>query len=587
MCALYRAPALRAWGLITEVCIAGSFLTGCNAPDDMQGPPGVTGVDVGIQLSAVPTGGLVGEWKLDGNVNDNTANNFDATLFGNPPYIDAQIGQGLDLTGNGTGGQGVKYVEMPLDPTLNDLSEGSAYSISAWFNPASAPSGTAPSNFWMVVGKTNMQAIGIVYNPVGKFAARHYLDGNVLRLATATSTSTLNQWHHVVAVVTKGSSTVSGSLKLYVDGQLSDTDTWAGGTPAKDFGMVAKWRIGKSDDDWSAHGRVDQVRFYDDSLSQSDVTNLFQETASLPIFRFPVGMAKEQNSDLGTDAYWYNPDGKRNAIGTSMLPTLRYARQHGARVIMTVTGADNQNLRTDPNNKSSFVKATWMSRFNDAAAAISPDTVRDYLKDGTLIGIYVIDEPWSDFTSFTYQTLDSLCQHVKASWPWAPCIARTDNTVIHDNTPATYKYRYLDAGWAQTTEFKVRTSPGHTVQSYFQTNLDVGETHDLGLWYGFNLINYVNTAQRPGCTPSFDNGQHCAITADELKAVANAIEAIGSGKGCGVSGWFLDNAVGPERNYFFNAGINDALKYLWNHTAGRNPAIQPGPCNIRGDLPAP
>jgi hypothetical protein len=124
------------------------------------------------------------------------------------------------------------------------------------------------------------------------------------------------------------------------------------------------------------------------------------------------------------------------------------------------------------------------------------------------------------------------------------------------------------------------------VRSYFQDNLDAGSALGLGVWYGFNLLSYVNMNARPGCTPEINTG-FCAISPTELRAVADAIEALGSGKGCGVSGWFLDRDAGAKRNYFFNAGITSALQYLWNHTAGRSPAIQPGPCNIRGDLPAP
>jgi hypothetical protein len=572
---LYLGLALTAL-LASGACRADDPLNANSATE----PAGLT--EAPGLASAVPTTGLVGEWKLDGNTTD-TKNGFNAALVGSPPFIGGKIGQAVDLTGNGTGGAGGKYVEMPLNTTLNDLSEGAAYSLSAWFNPASMPSGTPPANFWMVVGKSSGQAIGIVYNPVGRFAARHFLDGNVLQLATATTISAVNQWHHVVAVVTKGSATVSGSLKLYVDGQLSQTETWAGGSLAKDFGTTVKWRLGKSDDDWSAHGRVDQVRFYTVALTQANVTSLFQESAAAPAFRFPVGMSKEQNSDLGTDAYSYNPDGKMSAIGTSMLPVLQYAKGHGARLIVTVTGADNQNM-TKPDG--TFDQAVWTSRFDAAAAAISPDSVREYLRNGTLIGIYVIDEPWSDFQNFSYTTLENLCQHIKASWPWAPCIARTDNTVIDQHTPAGYHYQYVDAGWSQTTDFKVRTSSGGTVQSYFQDNLNAGTSLGLGVWYGFNLLSYVNMNARPGCTPEINTG-FCAISPTELRAVANAIEALGSGKGCGVSGWFLDRDPGAKRNYFFNAGITSALQYLWDHTAGRTPAIQPGPCNIRGDLPAP
>jgi hypothetical protein len=253
-------------------------------------------------------------------------------------------------------------------------------------------------------------------------------------------------------------------------------------------------------------------------------------------------------------------------------------------VIVTVTGADNPNLR---NADGTFSMTKWKARFDAASAATSATAVRNWVRDGTLVGIFVLDEPWLDFTNFSYSTLDDLCQYVKASWPWVSCLVREDNWVIDENTPANYTFQYLDAGWSQASNFTVNQYGGGNIQTYFQNALDIGASHGLGVWYGFNLLKYANKANT-GCTgPEIDPG-YCAITPAQLRAVADAIEAIGSGKGCGVSGWFLDNAAGPDRNYFLSGtGIPSALQYLWDHTAGRTPAIQPGPCNIRGDLPAP
>ena len=199
------AHASQAPAVVVRLRRPGSCWSG-RLPDGRKPSTAENPEQIVVRTLAVPTDGLIGEWKLDGNVTD-TKNGFTTTLAGSPPFIGAQIGQGLDLTGNGTGGNGGKYVEVSQagSATLDDLQEGAAYPISAWFNPDATPSGSAPANFWMVVGKTNSQAIGIVYNPAGKFAARHYLTGNVLELATATSTSSFDQWHHVVMVVTKGS----------------------------------------------------------------------------------------------------------------------------------------------------------------------------------------------------------------------------------------------------------------------------------------------------------------------------------------------------------------------------------------------
>jgi hypothetical protein len=565
MRALYQAPTRGAWGLITGVCLAGSLLTSCNAPDDVQGPRGVTGVDIGIQPSVVPTGGLIGEWKLDGNVND-TRSGFHATLFGSPPYIGAKIGQGLDLTGNGTGGTGGKYAEMPANAMLNDLAEGAAYSISAWFNPASAPSGADASQFWMVVGKASGQAIGIVYNWNQKFAARHFLDGNLLQLATATTQSALNQWHHVVAVVKKGSSTVPGSLTLYVDGDSMTSDTWAGGTAAKDFGTTAKWRIGKSDIEWSAHGRVDQVRFYNVALTQANVTSLFQETAPGPTFRFPVSMVKGQQTDLlGMDN---TPDGHMVA-GTPnrARELLDAARAAHARITIRVAGGNEQLGSPGPLNLEQ-----WKANFTPMGNEVDANA---YVADGTLIGHYAIDEPFYDFSNMSSATLEEMCRYQKSfeNWSDVPCFIRELNTLLYTERP-TGGYQHVDAGWAQIADHHYDTEYNWDMERYFRDNLDKGRLAGLGLMYGFNLIDGGREVEN--CAkPKDPNHHNCAMSPAEIEALADALAAIGHDQGCGVNGWWISPVSGsPERNYFFRSDVQAALAYLYDRVGG----LRPGSC---------
>jgi hypothetical protein len=456
----------------------------------------------------VPTGGLVGEWKLDGNVND-TKNGFNATLFGSPPYISAKIGQGLDLTGNGTGGQGGKYAEMPANATLNDLAEGAAYSISAWFNPASIPSGVAPSQFWMVVGKTNSQAIGIVYNSNQKFAARHYLDGNLLRLTTSAAQFGVNQWHHAVAVVTKGSATVAGSLKLYVNGQLVDTDTWTGGTAAKDFGTTAKWRIGKSDTDWSAHGRVDQVRFYNVALTQAQVTDLFQETAPpAGNARLPVGRAGYSGL-IGAgpggpaDPTKYTAVGQYIAGPSTIVDEINAAKDAG--VLLLVTLARGRSTWAPNGNYDPAAYEADIRRFEDPA--IKP--VIQAAVNEQRIAFMTYDEP----NHPDFGTPSTICPHHvndggllhKEIWPGAITYVRSPSRVMDGSTwnnvcgedapPPGTGWSGIDYGVSQYTYNSTRQHPW----TYFDAekanfaSIGLGMLPFINYWNGGNWVDLPAT----------------------------------------------------------------------------------------------
>jgi hypothetical protein len=91
--------------------------------------------------------------------------------------------------------------------------------------------------------------------------------------------------------------------------------------------------------------------------------------------------------------------------------------------------------------------------------------------------------------------------------------------------------------------------------------------------YGFNLLNGGREDNWPNCD-SPDQQQDCAMTAAEVREVADTLAAIGGGKGCGVNGWEIDAAAGAARNYFFRQDIQSALGYLNSKVGG----LQPGPC---------
>jgi hypothetical protein len=516
----------------------------------------------------VPTNGLIGEWKLDetgGTIAHDTKNDFDASVQGGAAFVAGTLGRALNLN-NGTAGTGSKYAEMPSNTTLNNVQEGN-YTIAAWFYPYTRPPNTNSNNgFWAIVSKYG-QHMGIVYNSLGRFVARHYLTGNVLIVNNSSATYPINDWYHVTSVVSK----TAGTVKVYVNGDLMGTETFTPNTAAREYGSTP-FRIGRAETTWAADGMVDQVRIYNVALNDQQIEDLYNET-STPTFRFPVGMSKGQQFELLGMAN--TPDGHMaGQSATTVQRILDSARVKGARVVVRVTPT-NSNLL----NASGGLDTTeWKNAF-DGMAGINANS---YLSDGTLIGLFAIDEPFTDFNGMTGAILEQLCRHQKskANWSNVPCFIRDLNTKLYENRPAGGTYQYVDAGWAQIADHHYVPAAKYngSMGAYFRDNLAKGDSAGVGLMYGFNLLN--GGKEVPGCAKPVDPNHHnCAMSAGEIRAMADTLAAIGDDEGCGVNGWEIDPAAGPERDYFFGQGdyvgngIPSALQYLHSKVSGLRPGV--------------
>jgi hypothetical protein len=192
---------------------------GENGPDGSMSPTAPT-------ASVVPTTGLIGEWKLDesgGTIAADSKNGFDADVFGGAAFVAGKIGNALNLN-NGTVGTGGKYAQMPSNATLDDVQKNN-YTISAWYFPFSRPLNTTSENAQYSIVTKHGQTMGLVYNPVGRFVARHYVAGPTLVFAQSSATYPVNAWYHVASVVNR----TQGTVRVYVNGALEGTATFTGG----------------------------------------------------------------------------------------------------------------------------------------------------------------------------------------------------------------------------------------------------------------------------------------------------------------------------------------------------------------------
>ena len=571
-------------GKLAAVCAAFALLaSACNQPQDASPPDAGIPLDQpAIEALAAPTSGPVGEWKLDesgGTTAVDSKNGFNATVFGGAQFGTGKLGRALNLN-NGAAGTGGKYAEMPSNATLDDIQEGD-YTISAWFFAYSVPSNTTVENRnWAIVSK-NGQNMGLFYTNGQVFTARHYLGGDILVEANST-TFAPNAWHHLAGVVSKS----AGSVKIYVDGALKGSGSFTAGTASKEYNS-RPFRIGKNTTTWAADGKVDQVRIYSRALSQAEVTDLFNESSSTPTAgRFPVSMSKGAQIDLlGLNP---TPDGLEMSAQSpaGVLNILKRADSLGVRVAIRLTPGNDK--LADANGH--FVMSRWTSAFDNSVAGVDP---RPYLRNGTLVGHYAIDEPFGDFSPMSGETLESICEYAKSvpNWESVPCFIRDLNTRLADSAPAG-GYKHVDAGWAQIADHQYNTGGTYdgNMGAYFRANLTRGRQVGLALMYGFNLLKGGREGEAWGCPqPGFTDTHNCAMNPAELREVADTLAVIGNDQGCGINGWRIATDDGsPEateaRAYYFRSDIQSALTYLKNKLSNLRPLPV---CNIRGDLPAP
>jgi hypothetical protein len=354
-----------------------------------------------------PTSGLVGEWKLDetgGTVANDTKNGYDATVFGGAAFVAGKLGNALNLN-NGTAGTGGKYAEMPSNATLDDVQEGN-YTISAWFYPYSIPPFTTPENrYWAIVNKQGQQ-MGLILESDGRFAARHWLIGDVLEVAHS-SAKPANAWYHVVSAVNK----TAGTIKLYVNGTIEATATFAPNTAAREYD-TRPFRIGKGRLEWVADGKIDQVRIYNRELSTAEVGDLYNETTGLIGVPFGPFSAWSNNTEPRANTEVFSM-GVYSEQPENIVERLTNAAALGKLMVPMITSGNHDLYKDAAGN---FEYAKWKARVDLFNTSAIKTAVTQAFNNGTLLGFNMLDEPqaadWHD--SHTKPLIDQMATYMKS-----------------------------------------------------------------------------------------------------------------------------------------------------------------------------
>jgi len=205
--------------------------------------------------------GLVGWWKMNertgGNVKDDKGNH-NGTAQGTA--IADGLGGGKARVFDGIN----DYVKVPISNALKPAK----VSVSVWFK------GTARDGYLFTTAKSQTEYKGYSL----RFATTQYTAAFIIKVpgtALSTKLAQINDtsifdgnWHHIVGTYD------NNSVKLYIDGQLKDTEAAPDSTI--EYGTSDLYMGSVGGNKRFFKGSIDAVRFYNRALTQADVTKLFQ-----------------------------------------------------------------------------------------------------------------------------------------------------------------------------------------------------------------------------------------------------------------------------------------------------------------------
>jgi len=194
-----------------------------------------------------------------------------------------------------------------------------------------------------------------------------------------------------------------------------------------------------------------------------------------------------------------------NIYPAYLLDYLETARRTGTKVMLSLPGSERNFVNAD----GTFSMAKWKKQVDRFKGV----NFSSYIKDGTIIGHYIMDEPhdpanWAGKT-VSPATVDELARYSKSIWPDMPTIVRSWPKYLKG-----HQFKYLDAAWAQYSERF--GSPSEFIRS----NVSDAKASGLALVIGMNQLAGGSSKGLRG----FEPGKY-AMAASELESWGNTLLA--------------------------------------------------------------
>lgn len=238
--------------------------------------------------SYVPTNGLEGWWPFNGNANDESGNGINGTVN------DAVLTS--DRFGNSNAAYDFDGVNDYIVLSTTFPGGANSKSFSVWFNL------TGNTYHWVISGgaTVNGQAFGLFYN--SQASNRLTFHGNGATYDYEFSNIAMNQWNHVVITFN------NGQVQAYLNGQYIGFKNVALNTS-----IANNITVGCRNNNTAFFpGKIDDIGIWNRALSQQEVTNLFNATAT--------GI-NQLNHDISVNVF-PNPASNQIIIDNSNFPLL-------------------------------------------------------------------------------------------------------------------------------------------------------------------------------------------------------------------------------------------------------------------------
>jgi hypothetical protein len=284
----------------------------------------------------------------------------------------------------------------------------------------------------------------------------------------------------------------------------------------------------------------DSANFVDgDTLSdaQLDANEALPEAAFVTTARTARGIAFGPYN-LPTSLYGPTFTASAIAAGPSdILHRLEAARRSGARVLVRLSAGERYWLNRN--------KSVNLSKWKLQIARFKRVNLKPYIKDGTLLGHILIDEPhdksnWGG-RPVPFATLEAMAKYSKQLFPGLTTVVRSYPPWL---AGASFRWKYLDAAMAQYTARKGEVSRWMREQS------SAARREGLGLIVSLNLLNGGNRASR---LRGLYRGYY-AMSASQIKSWGTLLAT--NSMSCGFFFWNYN------QRYFGRSDIKAALKLV-------------------------
>ena len=210
-------------------------------------------------------GKIVGWWKFDGDANDSSGNGNNGTENGDPTYVAGKIGQAISFDGEGD------RIEVPATVAGNpELFPTRAISASAWVRATISANGA----YSLVRHEFHFTPLQVFSGGAHAVAFTDKKGSRAMQL-TRFDWSKVNdgKWHHCAVTYNSGVHEVWIDSKKEVSNNFGSYPLWTGDDQPWVFGGKERGEGGGE----HYHGELDDVRIYNYTLSEGEITVLHNE----------------------------------------------------------------------------------------------------------------------------------------------------------------------------------------------------------------------------------------------------------------------------------------------------------------------